>query len=136
MKKLIVAVLVIAAFGGLTACGASNADKVNDNLGKECEKFKCQRRIIAVNGITDKPLLDVEGRCSIEKNAALGGNVLELICKQGPNDYRKHFIGLSDNVTFTSTQLKGLNVSEYRTKFILRPESIVPDVDLVTGDGG
>jgi hypothetical protein len=136
LYPLTTVMLLIICGGILLGCGDSNADKVNENLGKECEKFECQRRIIAINGITDKPLLDVEGRCSIEKNDALGGNVLELICKMGPDDYRKHFIGLSDNVTFTSTQLKGLDVSEYRTKFIIRPESIVPDVDLVTGDGG
>lgn len=127
------ALFFVANFAG--SCD-SNADKVNTNLGKECEKFNCQRRIIAVNGITDKVLLDVEGRCSIEKNAALGGDVLELICKMGPDDYRKHFVGLSDNVTWTSVQLKGLDVSEYRTKFIIRPESVIPDLDLVTGDGG
>lgn len=138
MKKiriiLTIAVLLVLA-ATYAGCGGSNADTVNDNLGKECEKFNCQRRIVAINGITDKPLLDVEGRCSIEKNQALGGDVLELICKQGPDDYKKHFVGLSDNVTWTSTQLEGLDVSEYRTKFILRPESIVPDIDLVTGGG-
>lgn len=139
MKYVKLAVIMVAiGLVGLvgSGCGESNADKVNENLGKECEKFNCQRRIVAINGITDKPILDVEGRCSIEKNDALGGDVLELICKQGPDDYRKHFVGLSDNVTFTSTQLEGLDVSEYRTKFILRPESLVPDIDLVTGDGG
>lgn len=136
MEKWIVG-FVAAIFLALTisACGDSNADKVSTNIGKECEKFECQRRIVAINGITDKPLLDVVGRCSIEVGGSIPGS-LELICKQGPNDYRKHFIGLSDNVTWTSTQLTGLNVSEYRTKFILRPESLVPDVDLVTGDGG
>lgn len=136
IRKLIVAILVIAALGSvLTACGESNADKVNDNLGKECEKFNCQRRIVGINAITDKVIFDVEGRCSIETNDALDG-ALELICKQGPDDYRKHFIGRADNVTFVSTQLKGLDVSEYRTKFIIRPESVVPDLDLVAGDGG
>lgn len=137
MKKLSIIALII--FGViLGGCGASNADKVNENLGKECEKFECQRRIIAVNTILDKPILDVEGRCSVEKNDTLtrGQDTLELICKQSPDDYRKHFIGLADNVTWSSYQMKGLEVSEYRTKFIIRPESIIPDLDLVTGDGG
>lgn len=137
LYSFVTMILLIVCAGILfTGCGKSNADKVDENLGKECEKFECQRRIVAINGITDQPILDVEGRCSIEKNDALGGDVLELICKMGPDDYRKHFVGLSDNVTFTSTQLNSLDVSEYRTKFILRPESLVPDIDLVTGDGG
>lgn len=136
MKKYVkVGLLFFALFIPLGAASCdSNADKVNENLGKECEKFECQRKVIAYNGITDKVLLDVEGRCSLERNSALPRN-LELICKQGPDDYRKHFIGLADNVSWTSYQLESLDVSEYRTKFIIRPESIVPDLDLVTGDG-
>jgi hypothetical protein len=135
MRKLVRFVVIVAALlalGVIVAGCKSNADKVNENLGKECEKFNCQRHIIAINGITDKVLLDVEGRCSIETNSSLNG-ALELICKYGPDDYRKSFVGLSDNVTWTSVQERGLKVSEYRTKFIIRPESIVPDFDLVTG---
>jgi hypothetical protein len=80
-------------------------------------------------------LYEVEGRCSVEQNAALPRN-LEVICKHGPDNYKKHFLGLSDNVTWIATQQEGIDVSEYRTKIIFRPESIVPDLDLVTGDGG
>lgn len=132
MKHLLVLVLAAAALAG---CGTSNADKANENLGKLCERFECQRKIVAINGITDEVLLEAEGRCSLEQNGALPRN-LELICKHGPDDYRKHFVGLADNVTWTSTQLEGLDVSEYRTKFTFRPEALVPDLDLVTGDGG
>lgn len=35
---------------------------------------------------------------------------------------------------WVSTQLEGIDVSEYRTKFVFRPEAIVPDIDLVTGE--
>lgn len=136
MKKRITAVLLaLVATVGVSACGDSNADKVGENLGKEAEKFNVQRKILFINGITDKVLWEVEGRCSLEYNDALPAN-LELICKHGPDDYKKHFLGLSDNVTWIATQTEGIDVSEYRTKIIFRPESIVPDLDLVTGDGG
>jgi hypothetical protein len=59
--------------------------------------------------------------------------MLEVVCKHGKDDYRKHVIGLSDNLFFISTQLKGIDVSEYRTKIILKPQNLVPDLDLVTG---
>ena len=127
------AALVVLLAVLVTGC-ASNADKVSKNLGKECEKFECQRKIVAVNGITNDVLLEAEGRCSVEDGPLLRS--LEITCKHGPNDYRKHFVGLSDNTTYTVTQLAGLDVSEYRTKFIFRPEGIIPDFDLVTGDGG
>jgi hypothetical protein len=132
MKRLLVVALTAFAAIPVAGCG-SNADKVSDNLGKEAEKFNVQRKILFVNGITDKVLFSVEGRCSVEQNGALPNN-LEVVCKHGPDDYKKHFLGLADNVTWIVTQTEGLDVSEYRTKIIFRPESIVPDLDLVTGD--
>jgi hypothetical protein len=125
--------LLLLIIVALSACGDSNADKASKNLGEKCERFECQRRIVGINGITDKVLFDVEGRCSIEKNKELQGT-LTILCKHANNDYRKHFIGIPDNVTFVSTQLEGIQVSEYRTKIILRPEKLLPDLDLVTGD--
>lgn len=133
MKKWYVVLVALISTMALSACGGSNADTVNKNLGKEAEKFNIVRRIVVTNDVTDKVLYDVTGRCSIEQNAVLPRNI-ELICKDGSDDYKKHFIGLADNLSWASTQLQGVNVSEYRTKFIFRPESIVPDIDLVTGD--
>jgi len=130
VKKIVVVAVAAAAL--LTGC-ASNADKVSENLGKEAEMFNVQRKIVGINGITDEVLFEVEGRCSLERGASME-NTLDVICKHGPDDYRKHFIGLSDNVTFISTQVEGLDVSEYRTKIILKPESLIPDFDLVSGD--
>lgn len=131
MKRIIALFSIVVV--GLVAGGCSSAaDKVSENIGKECEQFNCQRHIVAINGITDKILLDVEGRCSIENGDSVPG-ALSLTCKYGPNDYRKNFIGLSDNTTWTSVQSKGLAVSEYRTKWRIRPETLVPDFDLVTG---
>lgn len=136
MKKLFLLALALVALAGVAAgCGESNADKANENIGKLCERFECQRSILFVNGVTDEVLWEVEGKCSLEQNGALPRN-LEVLCKHGPDDYRKHHLGLSDNVTWISTQQEGLDVSEYRTKITFRPESIVPDLDLVTGDGG
>lgn len=134
MKRIGTLILLAVA---LVATGCeSNADRVSDNLSKEAEKFNVQRRIIGINGITDKILFEVEGRCSLESEDSKLAGSLEVTCKHGPHDYRKHYIGLSDNVTYIMTQLEGLDVSEYRTKIIIKPENIVPDFDLVTGDGG
>ena len=127
--RTITVALALALAALVAGCG-SNADTVSDNLSKEAEKFNVQRHIVGINGITDKILFDVEGRCSLE----FPTGQLEVICKHGPDDYRKHHIGLSDNATYVSVQTGGLDVSEYRTKIIIRPESLVPDFDLVTGD--
>ena len=131
MKRISI-ILALAAAAGFAGC-SSDADKASDNLSKAAEQFEVQRRIIGINGITDKVLFEVEGRCSLEMGDSMDG-VLDVICKHGPRDFRKHYVGISDNVTFVSTQLQGVDVSVYRTRIILKPENIVPDFDLVTGE--
>jgi hypothetical protein len=123
-------ITILIALLALTISGcASDADKVSTNLSKAAEQFEVQRKIVGINGITDKVLFEVEGRCSIERDGDL-----VVTCKHGPDDYRKHYVGLSDNVTYIATQMKGIDVSEYRTRIILKPENIVPNFDLVTGE--
>jgi hypothetical protein len=124
------ALSMLVAFG----CG-SNADKVSKNLSTDAEQFKVQRRIVGINGVTDKVEFLVEGRCSIEGNGLGTLRALVVICKQGSNTYKKHYLGVSDNLFWISTQLQALPESVYHTKIILKPQNIVPDFDLVTGGG-
>jgi hypothetical protein len=130
MKRIAIATILGAVV--LAGCG-SQADTVSDNISKEAEKFNVQRRIVGVNGITDKVEFMAEGKCSIEGDGLGNLNALIVTCKQGPHDYRKHYVGMSDNMFFISTQLKGIGVSEYRTKFVLKPQGLIPDLDLVVG---
>lgn len=132
MKKWITIMVVLATAATLAAC-SSDADKVSRNISTKCEQFQCQRRIVGVNGITDKVEFDIEGRCSIEGDGLGNLNALTVVCKQGPNEYKKHYVGMSDNMFFISTQLKPLDASVYRTKIILKPQNVIPDLDLVTG---
>lgn len=128
MKHIIATSAVVLA--ALVAGCGSNADTVDKNLIKDAEKFKVQRHIVGINGITDKILFSVEGRCSLE----FPPRRLEVICKHGDDEFKKHHIGLSDNVTYVNVQTKALAVSQYRTRIVIRPEAILPDFDLVTGD--
>lgn len=127
MKKLTLTLLVVPA-AIVAGCG-SNADTVSDNIAKEAEKFNVGRRIVVTNSITDKAVFLVEGRCSFENPPGR----LDVVCKDAPGKYTKASIGLGDNTTWASVQLGKISVSEYRTKIILRPESLIPDLDLVTG---
>jgi len=137
-KRLVGALAAIAALAvAVTGC-TSSADKVSDNLSKEAEKFNVPRRIVGVNGITDKVEFVVEGYCSIEGDGLGNLNALIVICKDrngttSKPTYTKHYVGMSDNMFFVSTQLRGINVSEFRTKVIIKPQNIIPDLDLVTG---
>lgn len=131
MSRLKVALALTVATVALAGC-TSDADKASKNLSKAAEQFEVQRRIVGINGITDKILFDVEGRCSIEND----GRTLYVVCKHGAGDLRKHFVGLSDNVTYVATQLEGVDASVYRTRIIIKPENIIPNLDLVTGERG
>jgi hypothetical protein len=126
MRRLVGILVVLALVGS----GCSQADTASNNISKEAEKFKVQRKIVGINGITDKVLFEFEGKCSLENGDSMAGFV-DVICKHGPDDFRKHYFALSDNVTVLSTQLKSIDVSEYRTKIIIKPA--VPDLDLLTG---
>lgn len=133
MKKTI-AGLTIAGVLLLGAC-SSDADVASENLSKAAEQFEVTRRVVFFNGITDKYLLTIEGRCSVETaESALGGS-LEVTCKLGPDEYKKHYLGLSDNVSYFVEQLTAIDVDEYHYRVIFKPEAIVPDIDLETSAG-
>ena len=113
---------------------ASDADKVAKNISTAAEQFEVQRRIVGINGITDKVEFEVEGRCSIEGDGLGSLPALVVTCKHGPHDYRKHYLTIPDNLITITTQLHGVDASVYRTRIILKPQNIVPNLDLVTGD--
>lgn len=119
-------VLAMALTAGIVLSGcSSDADVVSENISKAADQFEIARRVVFVNGITDKYLLSIEGLCNINDD----GNQLEVVCKTAGGEYKKHFLGLSDNVTYFVEQLESANVSADHYRVIFKPEVIVPDVD-------
>jgi len=131
MKKLFILIMFFMVIG-LAGCG-TDADIASHNLSKAADQFEINRRVVFYNGITGDYILSVEGRCSLEADGM--DKQLELTCKTGPKTYKKHFLGLSDNVTYFAEQLDEANVSVYHYKVIFKPQSIVPDIDLKTSIG-
>lgn len=121
MKKVLVAMLMVFAL-----VGCSDAEVVSSNLSKDADNFKINRRVVFFNGITDTYLLSIEGRCSILDE----GNQLEVTCKTGKDKYKKHFLGLSDNVSYFVEQVSGANVSKDHYKVVFKPSTIIPDPEL------
>ncbi|MNP80605.1 hypothetical protein D3C76_1787540 [compost metagenome] len=62
------------------------------------------------------------------------GEQLEVTCKVGEGQYKKHFLGLSDNVTYFVEQTDAKFEDAYHYKVIFRPETIIPDIDLQTSN--
>lgn len=130
MKRIITALLAGLLTLALTGCAEREADIASRNLSLEADNFKVERRVVFFNGITDTYLLEIRGLCSLGNYDDAGE--LSVTCKTGPNQYKKHFLGLSDNVSYFVEQLQSANVSGFRYKVIFRPEAIVPDIDLAT----
>jgi hypothetical protein len=124
MKKLI-AFLVVAL--SIVGC-ERDAQTASRNLSKAGDMFEIQRRIVFYNGITGEYMLTVEGKCSIKA----GSSQLEVTCKTDHDNFKKHFLGLSHNVTYFAEQLGGVSVSSYHNRIIWKPQSIVPNIDIET----
>lgn len=123
--KKITATLAAAAIAVTVAGCTTDADVASKNLSQDADNFKIARKIVFFNGITDKYLLSIEGYCSINDD----GNQLEVTCKQG-DEYKKHFLGLSDNVSYFAEQVDGANVSPDHYKITFKPETVVPDIEV------
>lgn len=127
-KKLIYPVAVVAGcLLGFAAC-ESDADVASKNLSKAADQFEVNRRIVFFNGITDQYLMTIEGFCSIQPDP--GEEQLEVTCKVGDDQYKKHFFGMSDNTAYFVEQMEGKDVSTTHYRVIFKPQTIVPDVDL------
>ncbi|QBP31447.1 site-specific recombination directionality factor RDF [Mycobacterium phage Miramae] len=126
MRKIIGAVAAAALAVGLAGC-TSDADVASENLSKAADNFEVPRRIVFFNGITDKYLLEIQGRCSI--NPDTGAKKLDVTCKVS-DGYKKHFLGLSDNVSYFVEQVDGKNVSSDFYQVNFKPQSILPDIQL------
>ena len=130
MRRCIAAIVILFAAVTLTAC-EDDARVASRNLSKAADMFEIDRRIIFYNGITGGYMLVIEGRCSIEDQRTQ----LEVTCKVSPNAFKKHFLGLSDNVTYFAEQLETADVSVFHHRIIFKPQTIIPEVD-IRGDAG
>lgn len=129
MNKLLLALLASVALVGCVP----DADVASQNLSRAADQFEINRRVVFYNGVTGEYILTIEGLCSLgNQDTSLR---MSVVCKTGPSAYKKHFLGLSDNVTFFAEQIDAANVSPYHYRVIFKPQVILPDIDLVTSAG-
>ena len=126
--KLVMALIVATVL--LTSCGmaASDAKVASHNLSAAADNFELNRRIVFYNGITGEYMLSIEGLCSIGK--AMETDAVTVTCKVGPTAYKKHFLGLSDNVTYFAEQLESSAQSTAQYRVVFKPSVIVPNIDV------
>ena len=117
----------IAAIATLAGC-TSEADVASHNMSQAADQFEVTRRVVFYNGITGDYMLTVEGLCSLGNRDA--PRTLSITCKTGPGIYKKHFLGLSDNVTYFVEQLQPQTVNAYHYRVVFKPSAIIPDLDI------
>lgn len=131
MKKRILAiVLASASIIGLSAC--SEASRVESNLTKEADNFNVVRQLTVINCLQGDVLFQMTGKMSI--TADISDNQLEIIVENDDGNYTKHFVGLSDNVTYTIEDLNlGANdVNKYQYTLNFNPNMWLPvEVDTI-----
>ena len=125
MTKYVALISVVGLAVGLAAC-SNDADVASRNLSQAADNFEIPRRIVFYNGITNDYMLTIEGLCSQVQEP----KKLAVTCKVGDGQYKKHFLGLSDNVTYFSEQMEPAKVSKYFYRVTFKPTTIVPSVDL------
>ena len=123
MKRLIA--MTAAAF---LVAGCSDADVASKNLSKAADQFEVNRRIVFYNGITGEYMLTIEGLCSLGNHDK--PRELSVTCKTGAAAFKKHFLGLSDNVTFFVEQVAPVAASPYQYRVVFKPLAIVPDIEI------
>ena len=119
MKKIILlAVTVMAAGVLLTGC-ETEAQRVSYNLSQEADNFNDVRQITVINCLQGDTLFQMTGKMSI--NADMADNQLEVVVEDENGEYKKHFIGLSDNVTYVVEDITSGDVSKYKYTLNFNP---------------
>lgn len=124
MKKIAIVMFLLLIL--LTGC--SDADVASENLSRAADQFEVTRRVVFYNGINGEYILTIEGLCSLG-NYDVDGEI-SVTCKTGPGQYKKHYLGLSDNVTYFAEQIEANQADTYHYRVIFKPSVIIPDIEI------
>lgn len=124
-KKIIITLLTALVLTvPLCSCVIDQSDIVSENLRKEADNFNCIRQITVINCLQGDVLFQMTGRISIEADTA--DNQLEIIVEVEKGKYKKHFIGLSDNVTYVVEDITSSEVDNYKYTLNYNPKMWIP----------
>lgn len=126
--SLIVGLLIFC----IIVMSCTQAERVSTNVSKEADNFNVCRRITVINSRTDTVIYELEGVFSLNNSY---NDELEVICKTGENEYKKHFIYLTDTVLYVVEDMSGADVSPYHYEVTFYPQMFVDGVvDFEIGD--
>ena len=124
MKKTLLTLL----FGLFLVSCDQEAATASYNVSMAAHNFEVNRRAVFYNGITGEYILTIQGLLSVDEKDGR----LEVVVKTGPKEYKKHYLGLSDNVTYFVEQIDSVQADPYHYRVVFRPATIVPDIEIKT----
>ena len=122
MKKKIIGLLLVGLCV-FSLVGCNEAERVSQNLTQEADNFNVIRQVTVIDCITGDTLFQVSGKISIKSDNT--DHQLEIISEENKN-YKKHFIGLSDNVAYLVEQLEVKDVDNYKFTINYNPKLWIP----------
>ena len=128
MKKIIVS-LISVILVCLFLFGCTEAERASYNLSQEADNFNDIRQITVINCIQGDTLFQMTGKMSITADPA--DNQLEILVEDENGEYKKHFIGLSDNVTYVVEDVTAGDVNQYKYTLNFNPKMWLPEVSTI-----
>ena len=122
MKKILIVIVTFVIMMSMYSCREAN--KVSRNLSLEADNFNIVRKLTVINGVTNDVTFQMTGKMSIQPDELQ--NQLEVIVEVESGNYRKHFIGLSDNTSYIVEDLGNNKVSKYQYELNFNPKMWIP----------
>jgi hypothetical protein len=124
MKQILKSLAIISILA-LSSCD-QESEVASFNVSQAAHNFEVNRRVVFYNGITGDYILTIEGLLSVTPEAGK----LSVIVKTGPNQYKKHYLGVSDNVTWFCEQIEPVKADPFHYRVVFRPTTIIPDIEV------
>lgn len=122
MKKIIGALLALMLFTGCTT--EREAQKVSYNISKQADNFNVVRRLTVINTRSDKCILQMTGKISIEDQSDGIAVLVEL--DRDKSIYQKHYIYMNEWTMYTVEDISGVSVSKYAYEMEFMPQTLIP----------
>lgn len=119
----IITILCIISISA-TGCGRQS-HRVSYNISKQADNFNITRRLTVFNMRTDKCIMQMTGKMSIQNE---GNNEISVIVEvdRKRNIYQKHLIYLNEWTMYTVEDVSGANVSKYAYEVEFMPQMLRP----------
>ena len=121
MKKALLAITLGLC---LTLSGCTQAERVSYNVSKQADNFNVKRRLTVINTRTDKCILQMTGKISIED--VTNGIAVLVEVDRDKGIYQKHWVYLNENTMYTVEDLNGVEVSKYAYEMEFMPQMLTP----------